>query len=193
MKETKCLEKYSDYFDDYNNHKNMDDFNTTLTSLVDYKHLYESFLNNKKTKISSLYSSEEIIQKDIQNLDHIINLVYEKLIKFNNKKILVIGQVQSGKTDFAIGLTSKIITNSFQSDQINIVINLTSNFKNIINQTYKRFNDFFKEIELNSHPNFYEYQDLNFLLKQEIIVENGSLFFLLKNKNHLDKLNDYLI
>lgn len=193
MKETKCLEKYSDYFDDYNSHKNMDDFNTTLTSPTDYKHLYESFLNNKKTKISSFYSLEEIIQKDIKNLDHTINLVYEKLIESNNKKLLVVGQVQSGKTDFAIGLTSKIITNSFQSDQINIVINLTSNFKNIINQTYKRFNDFFKEIELDSHPNFYQYEDLNFLLRQERIIENGALFFLLKNKNHLDKLNDYLI
>ena len=193
MKETKCLEKYSDYFDDYNNHKNMDDFNTTLTSPTDYKHLYESFLNNKKTKISSFYSLEEIIQKDIKNLDHTINLVYEKLIESNNKKLLVVGQVQSGKTDFAIGLTSKIITNSFQSDQINIVINLTSNFKNIINQTYKRFNDFFKEIELDSHPNFYQYEDLNFLLRQERIIENDALFFLLKNKNHLDKLNDYLI
>ena len=193
MKETKCLEKYSDYFDDYNNHKNMDDFNTTLTGPTDYKHLYENFLNNKKTKISSFYSSEEIIQKDIKNLDHTINLVYEKLIESNNKKLLVVGQVQSGKTDFAIGLTSKIITNSFQSDQINIVINLTSNSTNIISQTYKRFNDFFKEIEINSHPNFYQYEDLNFLLRQERIIENGALFFLLKNKNHLDKLNDYLI
>ena len=192
MEKTKCLEKYKEYFNDSIREKDIDYFNDTLSDLTGFKNIYNNFLIYKENKITPFYSNNSLVKEDIKALDHTINLVYEKLSKLNNQILLVVGQVQSGKTDFMIGLTCKILNNSNEENEINIIINLTSNSRNLIAQTYERFETFFDEIELNENVEFYDFVKLQQIFKDKKMIENHSIFFLLKNKNHLDSLNHYL-
>ena len=192
MEKTKCLEKYEEYFNDLISEKNIDYFNDTLSDLTGFKNIYNNFLIYKENKITPFYSNNNLVKEDIKALDHIINLVYDKLSKLNNQILLVVGQVQSGKTDFMIGLTCKILNNSNEENEINIIINLTSNSRNLIAQTYERFETFFDEIELNENVEFYDFVKLQQIFKDKKMIENHSIFFLLKNKNHLECLNQYL-
>ena len=103
-----------------------------------------SFLDYKKEKISKFIKDDKLIQNDINNLIKTIKNVGNRILNSNQKLIkhLVAGHVQSGKTDFVIGLISYIIDN-INNEQINIVVNLTSSNTSIMSQNHERIKSFF--------------------------------------------------
>lgn len=185
-KETKCRKK----FDDSTAPDEANYFNSTLSDSSGFQNLYPNFLLYKKQKITNFNPNSLVWQSDLNQLDKTIRQVYKQLTKGDRQILLVVGQVQSGKTDFMIGLTSQIITE--QHKTINIIINLTSNLKNISQQTYDRFNDFYKQVEVNEIVELWNFNDLKHMQRQQIIPENNGLFFLLKNQSHLNWLTKYL-
>lgn len=188
MEEFKCLEKYENYF---KNNEVIDYFNSTLNDNSDYQNLYQYFLFYKQNQmIQKKVTNKLKLNNDLENFKKTIILVYQKLKQIKNKVILVAGQVQSGKTDFAIGLTSKIIAE--EVNKINIFINLTTNITNLNKQTKERFNEFYRTAKLNETVFRYEFSDLQKLVEKNLKLENHTLFFLLKNCHHLKTMNAYL-
>ena len=176
--EFKCLEKYEDYF------------NSDFTNIIKKENIYESFLNYNQKEIIRNNISKQKLREDLNKFNSVINSVHQKLIELNNSILLVVGQVQSGKTNFIIGLSAKIF--STQNNKINVVINLTTNNINLNKQTQKRFGKFYTSIELNKKIQLYNFSDLKKMLKERKIIKNNCLFFLLKNKIYLEKMNEYL-
>ena len=190
MDQTKCLEKYEDYFND-ELADNEDLFNSVLSDEAGCQHLYQNFLTYKKAAtLKKSNTNEQQLTADLNKFNHTIELVYKKLSASNKSILLVVGQVQSGKTDFVIGLTSKIIAQ--QTNKINIIINLTTNIVSLNEQTQERFHQFYRAIEFNAIVNRYNFSNLTELVNKQQKLENNTLFFLLKNKNHLEKINKYL-
>lgn len=154
----------------------------------------DSFLEYKKEKIAKFVKDEKIIQNDISNLLKTIKNVGNRIFASNEKlvKHLVAGHVQSGKTDFVIGLISYILDN-INNDQINIIINLTSSNTSIMFQNHDRIKTFFdnynhdsKVIEIKTYDELKYKKDT--LHKENIIY----IWSLLKNVSHLKWLRKIL-
>ena len=152
-----------------------------------------SFLDYKKEKISKFIKDDKLIQNDINNLIKTIKNVGNRILNSNQKLIkhLVAGHVQSGKTDFVIGLISYIIDN-INNEQINIVVNLTSSNTSIMSQNHERIKSFFdnynhnfKIIDIKSYEELKSKKDS---FKKNIIY----IWSFLKNTTHLKFLKKSL-
>lgn len=152
---------------------------------------FDSFIEYKKDKIASFLNHDSnAIKNDLNNIKKTINNVWTNLVNYKSKKHLVVGHVQSGKTDFMIGLIAKAIDN-IKNDKTTIVINLTSNLTNIMNQNRERLEYFLNNrCAINKNVKYWSY---DFLKNKKMIREDeNSIFFLLKNVSHLNNLKKYL-
>ncbi|MGL4343289.1 MAG: Z1 domain-containing protein [Metamycoplasmataceae bacterium] len=153
---------------------------------------FNNFLSNKRDKLRSLSLNNSLIDDDIFNLEKTINNVEAKIPEgqnINNSKLLIIGDVQSGKTDFMLGLTSKLFDRS--KYKCNLIFVITTANKNLLIQTSDRFKTFFQK--LSSKINFYLYDDLKNMKFQnfnqfEKNVNNNikTIVFLQKQKENLE-------
>lgn len=152
---------------------------------------FDSFIEYKKEKISSFYHDSNSIKNDLNNIERTINNIWNNLDNYKNKKHLVVGHVQSGKTDFMIGLIAKAIDN-IKNDKTTIIINLTSNLTNIMNQNKERLENFLNNrCVINKNVRYWSYDFLK--NKKKIREDENSIFFLLKNLWHLNNLKKHLL
>lgn len=152
---------------------------------------FDSFIKYKKDKIASFLNYDsEVIENDLNNIKKTINNIWTNLSNYRSKKHLVVGHVQSGKTDFMIGLIAKAIDH-IKNDKTTIIINLTSNLTNIMNQNRERLEYFLNNrCSINKNVRYWSYDFLK--SKKKIREDENSIFFLLKNPSHLNNLKKYL-
>ncbi|MGL5357441.1 MAG: Z1 domain-containing protein [Metamycoplasmataceae bacterium] len=163
---------------------------------INFNSCFEGFLEIKKEKAKKYQMEDSDIEKDISKLSETINNVKNKIKTIdvdNILKLLVVGNVQSGKTDFMVGMISKLIDEFNNSSNIFIV--LTTPNSNLLKQTNDRFSDIIFEITNNiSLYNFSQikkegvYQDVS----SNIDLKKNILIFLQKQKNHLEKGSELL-
>lgn len=152
--------------------------------------IYDFFLIKKENQISHfLQNDNEKIKNQIKNLDEIINKSFEKIKDNEIKKILICGYIQGGKTDFAIGLNSKIISKTNNHSK-NIFIHLTSSNIKLMNQNFERFENFFKNDNIDNSNIFIQKNNKNFEEMFELKIKNNNniLLFFIKEMNNLKNI-----
>ncbi|GAA5414926.1 Z1 domain-containing protein [Ureaplasma ceti] len=146
--------------------------------------LFNKFLDSKRNKMRNFISNEQTIIKDIETYKNTVESVYQSIQnnkKFSPLKLLVFGSIQSGKTDFMIGFSSKILE---QYKGLNVTLVLSSNNKNLLTQTILRFKNEFTKI--NAEAQFLSFNDLKNWQPSDELNGNEHIFvFLLKEHNNL--------
>lgn len=141
--------------------------------------LWELFILYKENKIKKFNVN---YHDDLKNYIHTINSISPLLDKPNN--ILLYGMIQSGKTDFLIGL----ISNYFSKNESAIALSINQNNKNLLQQTINRTNQIIKN-------NVFVTSDLK-NKKSEIInkIKNKEniIIFSLKEKNNLSSVESLI-
>lgn len=153
-----------------------------FTSYIDY---YQMFLENKYQKTLNFSNDENKAQRDVDNFNQTVLDVTDKLKNVNNTNLLVYGFIQSGKTDFIIGSIMKLLTNNQQKI---LIIVITSNMKELINQTKERFDNQANQLNLVPIIEILGFKEL----KKESTVDKSTVIFLGKNSNHLKRANQFI-
>lgn len=150
---------------------------------------YQVFVNEQKEKMKKFNVPNKEIESQIYEIDKLINRTYSSLKNFETKKILVVGHVQGGKTDFVIGLNSKIIELSDNSK--NVFIHLTFSNKKLSNQTYKRFDIFFNDKNIDKSNTFLLKTSKNVVneFEEKIMSNDNALLFFMKEKSSINNIN----
>lgn len=138
---------------------------------------FKNFIDQKykkSTSVNSFIKTVENVEKNIPNCKNI------------NNKLLVVGNIQSGKTDFMLGLTAKLFDRP--NNTFNILFVLSTCNTSLLNQTNNRFNSFFgnfgifkilKYEDLKNESNI-EYKNIEKNIQNKKII-----IFLLKQEDHL--------
>ncbi len=156
---------------------------------------FDSFLEYKKEKITKFIKEDDLIQKNIDDLKKTIQNVGNRIIQSNEilLKHLVAGHVQSGKTDFVIGLISYILDN-INNDHINIFVNLTSSNTSIMSQNHQRLKDFFDNYN-NQNLKIIEIKSYDELKSKKNNFRKNTIYIwsFLKNTTHLNWLKENIL
>ncbi len=141
----------------------------------DDDNIWNTFLDYKSEKLNVSQNKE----LDVNNFVNTVESVYEKIISETIINILVFGYIQSGKTDFIIGIICKLFNNNHGV----LVFAINQNNKDLLKQTIKRTSNIYNK-------NIYEYDHLK--KKNQEIIEKISLgenvvVFLLKHSKHLSE------
>lgn len=150
--------------------------------------LHSPFFKDKKIfhkfkdkKIISI--KEESLNKISNKIDYIFNLINNQKLT----KIILYGQVQSGKTLFFTSLLFKFI-DKFKDT---IFLILSDNNKKLLDQTYQRLNDEIKSI--NQDYKLYKFDDFkNFIHEEKVVKNEPRFYFCLKQKDHLNCFADLI-
>lgn len=155
---------------------------------------YEKFLNQKKSKIKVF--NKDGCDEEILSFKNTVENVFENLIfeKNKTKNLLLMGQIQSGKTDFVMCLISKIITENASR----IMLFLTSANVNLVNQNKTRLKNSFedKDLEIYDYNHLKDFaensNDFNYF--QNTLSEKNKkyVFCLQKQKDHLEKFKSLI-
>ncbi len=159
------------------------------------ENFFDSFLEYKKEKITKFIKEDDLIQKNINDLKKTIQNVGNRIIQSNEilLKHLVAGHVQSGKTDFVIGLISYILDN-INNDHINIFVNLTSSNTSIMSQNHQRLKDFFDNYN-NQNLKIIEIKSYDELKSKNNNFRKNTIYIwsFLKNTTHLNWLKENIL
>ncbi len=159
------------------------------------ENFFDSFLEYKKEKITKFIKEDDLIQKNINDLKKTIQNVGNRIIQSNEMllKHLVAGHVQSGKTDFVIGLISYILDN-INKDHINIFVNLTSSNTSIMSQNHQRLKDFFDNYN-NQNLKIIEIKSYDELKSKKNNFRKNTIYIwsFLKNTTHLNWLKENIL
>ncbi len=159
------------------------------------ENFFDSFLEYKKEKITKFIKENDLIQKNINDLKKTIQNVGNRIIQSNEilLKHLVAGHVQSGKTDFVIGLISYILDN-INNDHINIFVNLTSSNTSIMSQNHQRLKDFFDNYN-NQNLKIIEIKSYDELKSKKNNFRKNTVYIwsFLKNPTHLNWLKENIL
>lgn len=155
--------------------------------------LFSKFLTLKKIKMSNFIDNPKVLYNDLLKYETTVNNVYNRLANENKKltKVLIFGSIQSGKTDFMIGFSSKILE-LFKN--LNVTIVLSSNNNELLQQTINRYRQSFDDIGAKSI--FLTFDDLKKIkdgTKEIKITSQDHIFiFSLKQVDHLRQTRDFL-
>ena len=159
------------------------------------KEYFENFVRLKKEKIQKFNTNFDEVNADIKNYVDTVNALSSKVTNISKDEylnLLLFGFIQSGKTDFMIGLTLKLMQ-SYKNSNVSIL--LTTANTTLLKQTYDRFQNTFSNLGLNAYTLSYpEIKDLLENNRFEKILKSGKkvVIFLMKQKDHLSKCVELL-
>ncbi len=153
---------------------------------------FETYLDNK---LKSFNIPRQTIKENIDKIRRTIDRSWNRLKNNEAKKVLIVGHVQGGKTDCAIGLNSKIIEDNNQTK--NIFIHITFSNTKLSNQTYERFSSFFnnRNIDKSSISILKKEKKMVDSFKRKINSNQNLLLFLMKERSSIrmiDEIINYL-
>ena len=152
---------------------------------------FNEFIKAKRKKSQDLIKNKIIVEEDLSKFINTINSVEKNIPNKNtaaNANLLVVGNVQSGKTDFMLGLTAKLFNRKGKG--CNIVFVLSTANTALLNQTSNRFKDSLPNLD--NSIEFFNYSELKIFknnnyekLITKFQTNKKMIFFLQKQKDHL--------
>ena len=156
---------------------------------------FQNFLNFKEEKIFKFSRDVSTARYDTYEYEQIVNNIYEKITtipKNESLNFLLFGFIQSGKTDFMIGLVIKVLE-SLEKTGICFVI--TSSILALYEQTVNRFKKIFamlnmdvKILNFQTLKNDYSWREINDLISSDKKI----VIFGIKNLHYLEQCNRFM-
>ena len=152
---------------------------------------FKEFIEMKRKKTQDLIKNKTIVENDLSKFINTINNVEKNIPDQNlgiNVNLLVVGNVQSGKTDFMLGLTAKLFDR--KEKVVNLVFVLSTVNTALLNQTSNRFKNSLPNLD--NSIEFLNFNELKILKNnnyQKLIAKfqknKKIILFLQKQKDHL--------